>query len=339
MRALDAHVGTLRDKSLTEIRGIVEIWQPSDLLPATLDGHRAVQEQARDLPDEVLLVLAGNTLTEKGLPTFTADIASTYGSQGGGHGSLAEPLPHLRKWFATWASEERRHEEVLGDWLKFSGRVDMRSFEQSTQLFLMDGTDLGIQRDPYKGIIYTSVQELATHRSHQGLLELARTHRSKILQAICGTVAADEAKHGQTYRRFAEFLFTKDPNGMMCAVRDMIRQGVVMPAHNMREIKDGDASDGIEPAGQMFADFSQLADRLGVYTGKDYAEIWGFLLQKWKIGKRENGQWSHLPFPGLDGEGEEAQRKIIRRQEAIEKFASITREPKPVTREWTWLKT
>ncbi|MEL7339323.1 MAG: acyl-ACP desaturase, partial [Bacteroidota bacterium] len=51
---------------------------------------------------------------------------------------------------------------------------------------------------------------------------------------------------------------------------------IVMPAHMLRE------SGG--PMGELFAHFSDAAQRLGVYTAFDYIDILNDLLKRWKIG-------------------------------------------------------
>lgn len=48
-----------------------------------------------------------------------------------------------------------------------------------------------------------------------------------------------------------------------------------MPAHLMYDGKDGN----------LFENFSSVAQRLGVYTAKDYADILEFLVGRWKIEK------------------------------------------------------
>jgi acyl-[acyl-carrier-protein] desaturase len=340
MAALDQHIGTMQGLSWTRIKGIGLNWQPSDDLPdfsepeAGFRRIRDVQEQARQLPADILLVLAGNTLTEKGLPTFTADIATIYGSQGSGAGRVAVPLPNMRKWFGEWAGEERRHEEALGGWLRFTGRIDMDAFDRSTQLFLEDGMDLGIGGDPYKGIIYTSFQEMATHRSHVEIVKLLHRYGNKIIATTCGKVAADEAKHASTYRRFADVLFQSDPNGMMCALRDMLQHKIVMPAHNMREVNEGGDA---QPPGEMFAAFSALAARLEVYTAADYAKISRDLLLGWKVGELAGTTWKALPMQGLHDEGKAAQEKILRIQSITERYADRQTKPPEPSRDWSWL--
>lgn len=78
-----------------------------------------------------------------------------------------------------------------------------------------------------------------------------------------------------------------DPTGAMVAIADMMRKRITMPAHLMY--------DGRDP--RLFDHFSAVAQRLGVYTADDYAEILEFLVGRWKLEKLE----------GLAPEGRRAQ--------------------------------
>lgn len=84
-----------------------------------------------------------------------------------------------------------------------------------------------------------------------------------------------------------EKLFEIDPDGTVMAVADMMKKKISMPAHLMYDGKDDN----------LFDHFSAVAQRLGVYTAKDYADILEFLVKRWKI---EN-------LTGLSGEGHRAQ--------------------------------
>ena len=64
---------------------------------------------------------------------------------------------------------------------------------------------------------------------------------------------------------------------MMLAFSDMMKKKIVMPAHFLRE--SGDA------IGSAFEEFSNAAQRLGVYTAQDYIDIMQRLIDKWEIDK------------------------------------------------------
>ncbi|HQW46967.1 MAG TPA: acyl-ACP desaturase, partial [Chitinophagaceae bacterium] len=139
--------------------------------------------------------------------------------------------------------------------------------------------------DPYRTFCYTSFQELATNISHRRVATLSKKCGNTILSKICGLIAADEARHANAYKTFIARIFEIDTNEMMLAFEDMMRKKIVMPAQCMREL-----------GGQVntFANFSDAAQRLGVYTATDYVNIMKSLLNDWKIesmvGLKENGE-------------------------------------------------
>ena len=98
-------------------------------------------------------------------------------------------------------------------------------------------------------------------------------------------VAADETRHAKAYKNFVTKIFEVDTNEMMLAFEYMMRQKIVMPAILLRE--GGGKKD-------TFANFSDAAQRLGMYTANDYVDILRSLLDEWQIetmrGLKENGE-------------------------------------------------
>lgn len=107
------------------------------------------------------------------------------------------------------------------------------------------------------------------------------------LAQICGTIAADEKRHETAYTKIVEKLFQIDPDGTVLSLADMMRKKISMPAHLMYDGRDEN----------LFEHFSTVAQRLGVYTAKDYADILEFLVGRWNVEK----------VTGLSGEGRKAQ--------------------------------
>lgn len=103
-------------------------------------------------------------------------------------------------------------------------------------------------------------------------------------------IAADEKRHETAYTKITEKLFELDPDGTILALEDMMRKKISMPAHLMY--------DGVDD--NLFEHFSMVAQRLGVYTAKDYADILDFLVARWKVGD----------LTGLSSEGAKAQEYV-----------------------------
>ena len=98
-------------------------------------------------------------------------------------------------------------------------------------------------------------------------------------------MASDETRHAKAYKAFVTKIFEVDPNEMMLAFEYMMRKKIVMPAHLLRE--SGNKVN-------TFANFSDAAQRLGMYTSLDYIEILRSLIDEWQIesirGLKETGE-------------------------------------------------
>lgn len=340
LRGLDVHIGTMQQQIRTQIHGLPKVWQPSKYLPDFSNMERAaadvqrIQAETRKLSPELLVVLIGDTLTEEGLPTFLSRLFTLRGLESSASGDIHNGPSKLQQFFREWAGEEHRHGVLLNAFLRLCGRVDMQAYEQSVQLFLNDGLDLGIEADPYNGFVYTSFQELATQRSHMNVARIAKQQGAPRLAQICGQIASDESHHAKVYIEFVRYFFEKDPNGMMLALQHMLQKGITMPAHLMREV---DRSGNVLAPGESFAFFSDIAQRLGVYTAQDYAAISAELLSTWGVGNRLGDTWQPLMMPGLEEPGRDAQAKILRRQTVIEKMAMRPRSGTLPDHDWSWL--
>ncbi|HPI53331.1 MAG TPA: acyl-ACP desaturase [Chitinophagaceae bacterium] len=252
-------------------------WQPSELLPVTSAENfqeelKVLQGQAENLDYDLLAVLVGDTITEEALPTYETWLGAL-------DGVYKNPKSPWMKWIRMWTAEENRHGDVLNRYLYLSGRIDMPKFEASTQFLIADGFDLETNNDPYRTFVYTSFQELATNISHRRVATLSKKCGNTLLSRICGIVAADEARHANAYKTFISRIFELDTNEMMLAFEDMMRKKIVMPAQCLRELNEKI---------NTFSNFSDAAQRLGVYTPMDYVNIMRELIEHWNIeGLRE----------------------------------------------------
>ena len=254
------------------------IWQPQDFLPDArevgfTDKILEIQELAKDMPYDFWVVLVGDMITEEALPTYESWLMDVEGvDQVEGNGWAT--------WVQQWTAEENRHGDLLNKYLYLSGKVNMKEVEITTQHLIADGFDIGTDRDPYKNFIYTSFQELATYISHNRVAEIAKKAGNKGLAKMCKMVAGDEMRHHTAYAEFVERIFAVDPSQMMLAFTDMMKKKITMPAHFLRE------SGGV--ISSAFEEFSNTAQKIGVYTAKDYVDILDKLLKRWEIDKITN---------------------------------------------------
>ena len=255
-----------------------EIWQPTDMLPDFqkedyLEQVTQLREEAKELGYDFWIVLVGDMVTEEALPTYESWLMDMEGVDQHGRNSWS-------KWVRHWTGEENRHGDTLNKYLYLSGRVNMKEVEITTHHLINDGFEVGTGRDPYRNFVYTSFQELATNISHKRVGKIAKDKGNKMLSKMCNIIAGDEMRHHLAYREFVSTIFEYDPSEMMLAFADMMKKKIIMPAQNLRMSGGKMAS--------AFDDFSNAAQRLGVYTTFDYIDILEKLNAHWEISKRTN---------------------------------------------------
>lgn len=307
MQALEPKVAGFMDTFLVPIE---KIWQPSDFLPDSeeegfLEKVKEIREESKELGYDFWVTMVADTITEEALPTYESWLMDVVGIDQ--HGDFK--TNGWAKWVRAWTGEENRHGDVLNKYLYLSGRVNMREIEITTQHLLTDGFDIGTDRDPYKNFVYTSFQELATNISHKRVGQMAKKQGNALLGKMCTIIAGDEMRHHLAYREFVKAIFGEDPSGMMLAFADMMKKKIVMPAHFLRE------SGGT--IGTAFENFSNCAQRLGVYTAQDYVDIL----------RKLNAFWELESVRSLNEEAEKARDYLISLPARLERIAERMKFP------------
>lgn len=297
-------IAPIADEMVTEI--LLETgeksWQPQDYLPdLSQDGWeddvKELRAMAKELPDEVMVVLVGDMVTEEALPTYQTLLNTFEGCDD----PTGDSDSAWAKWSRGWTSEENRHGDLLNKYLYLSGKCDMRAIEVTIQHLITSGFNPQAQQDPYRGFVYTSFQERATKISHGNVGKLASESGDTNLKRICAKIAGDEARHEKAYQVFSQEILNRDPEGLIMTFGDMMRGQIVMPAELM--------TDGADP--DLYENFSAVAQKLGVYTAIDYAEIIGHLVKRWDL---ENVE-------GLSAEAEKEREYICKLPKRYKKLA------------------
>ena len=226
-------------------------------------------ERAKSLSDDLLVVLIGDMVTEEALPSYQTWLNRLRGMSDE-TGMSDRPWA---QWSRGWTAEENRHGDLLNRYLYLTGRVNMRSVETTIHHLIRNGFDARTDNDPYLGFIYTSFQERATKISHRNVATLARKAGEETLHTICGLIAGDEARHENAYKLFMSKVFEIDPAGALESFAVMMKRKIAMPAVLMYDGNDR----------QLFTKFSKVAQKLGVYTVQDYAEIIQDLVRHWRV--------------------------------------------------------
>lgn len=125
---------------LPMLKPVSKSWQPHDFLPLSSSDSffEEVQElrvRARELPDDYLVCLVGDMITEEALPTYQS-MFNTF--EGVRDKTGCSPTP-WGVWIRAWTAEENRHGDLLNRYLYLSGRVDMRMVERTTQYLIGSG--------------------------------------------------------------------------------------------------------------------------------------------------------------------------------------------------------
>jgi acyl-[acyl-carrier-protein] desaturase len=312
MQFLENKVEGFMDQYLIPVE---KIWQPSDFLPNSesetfFEEVKELRELAKDLPYDFWVAMVGDTITEEALPTYESWLMDVEGVDNVERNGWA-------KWVRQWTGEENRHGDMLNKYLYLSGRVNMREVEMTTQHLINDGFDIGTGRDPYKNFVYTSFQELATYVSHNRVSQIAKSYGDHKLAKMCKMIAGDEMRHHHAYSEFVTQIFKVDPSEMMMAFLYMMKLKITMPAVFLRE--SGEAM------GSAFEQFSNSAQRIGVYTSQDYVEILQKLIEKWEIDK----------MSGLTDEAEKARDYLMKLPDRMARIAErLVIPPDPFVFKW-----
>ena len=307
-------------EKLVLLRPVAECWQPDDFLPDCsgedwIERLTEFRDQAQGTPDELLVVLIGNTITEEALPSYQTWLNRVQGVTD----ETGTDMAPWAQWSRGWTAEENRHGDILNQFLYLSGRVDMRCVQATIQHLIRSGFNPEVGTDPYQSLMYVSFQERATKISHANVAGQARRGGQENLAKMCGVVAGDEARHEEAYKYFAREIFVRDPEGALIAFEALMRTKVTMPA---KQMDDGECDD-------IFGQFTRVAQSTTVYTVSDYTSIIEHLLK----------QWSVPDWTGLGPEGAEAQEYLCKLAPQMRRIAERveTRMVKQPKRPFAWI--
>ena len=159
-------------ENLSLLAPVDQAWQPTDYLPDLTAEDWAEQvarfrASARDLSDELLVVLVGNMVTEEALPNYAVRLEQI------AHDPTGTGDDPWARWLRGWTAEENRHGDLLNAYLRLTGRVDMRSVERTVHHLIRNGFNVGSDGGDYAGLIYAAFQERATRVTHGNVGRLA----------------------------------------------------------------------------------------------------------------------------------------------------------------------
>jgi acyl-[acyl-carrier-protein] desaturase len=305
-------------ENLALLTPVDQAWQPTDFLPDLTADDWAEQvtrfrASAQQVPDELLVVLVGNMITEEALPSYAISLNRVARDQTG-----TDDFPWAR-WLRGWTAEENRHGDLLNAYLRLTGRVDMRAIERTIHHLIANGFDSRNKGDDCSALIYAAFQERATRITHGNVGKLAAGNGDENLARICRKIAADEARHEAFYTRVVGEAMEREPETGILAFRAMIKGIISMPGRRMFDGQDPD----------LFDHFAVVSQRIGAYTVVTYAQIIEHLVEAWDVAHRS-----------LSGKAAKAQDYLCQQAEKYRRQADEIAETlarRPPAR-FTWLR-
>ena len=224
---LEPEAGRLMDRHLK----VAQEWFPHDYIPYRL-GRDFDKEPWT--PDQPRLTGVAQTsfeiglLTEDNLPSYHRLIHGMFGK---GDGAWLN-------WVGRWTAEEGRHAIVLRDYLTVTRGLDPVQLErgrmdQVSRGYYPDGNGGARALDPLDGVVYTTLQELATRIAHRNTGTFTQ---DPIIEKLTARIATDENLHYVFYRDLGKAALEIAPSEMMLAINRQVT-GFAMPGLDIPEFK------------------------------------------------------------------------------------------------------
>jgi acyl-[acyl-carrier-protein] desaturase len=206
---LEPVVAGLLDRHLAQAKE----WFPHQLVPYSrgrdFEPDYEWSPEDTSLPEEVRSSLFVNLLTEDNLPHYFRTIDFMFGR----HAAWGE-------WARRWTAEEGRHSIVIRDYLTVTRTLDPVALERARMAQVSRG-EVPEPDLPQEGIVYVSLQELATRIAHHNTGKLVD---DPVGYEVMKRVAADENRHYLFYRDLASAAMELDPSGMVMAIESQVRE-------------------------------------------------------------------------------------------------------------------
>lgn len=204
-------------------------WFPHEYVPYEVGRNYKLEpweEADSPLSPVARTALEVNLLTEDNLPYYHLALWEMFGRDG-----------VWAEWVRRWTAEEGRHAIVLRDYLTVTRGVDPIVLErgrmdQVSRGYYPDGSG-GSFADPLDGVVYTTLQELATRLAHRNTGAFTN---DPLIEKLTARIAIDENLHYVFYRELGRVALEIDPSAMMLAINRQVT-GFSMPGMEIPEFK------------------------------------------------------------------------------------------------------
>jgi acyl-[acyl-carrier-protein] desaturase len=188
-------------------------WFPHTLVPYSrgrdFEPDYEWSPEEAGVPAEVRSSLFVNLLTEDNLPYYFRTIESMFGRESA-----------WGEWSRRWTAEEARHSIVLREYLTVTRAIDPVELERARMAQMSCG-QVPEPDTPQDGLVYVSLQELATRIAH---LNTGKLVGDRVAYEIMKRVASDENRHHLFYRDLTAAALEVDPSGMVIAMERQVRE-------------------------------------------------------------------------------------------------------------------
>ena len=272
-------------------------WFPHELVPwgrgRDFAPGDAWDPEEYPLPDAVRSALYLNLLTEDNLPYYFHAISWLFGEDS-----------VWGEWNRRWTAEEHRHSIVIRDWMTVTRAVDPVVLERARMAQVSLGyAPEGKLLNTCEGVVYVTLQELATRISHRNTGRLLDGPG----QDVMAKVAYDENFHFLFYRDLASAMLEADPNRMVLALESQVKT-FQMPGAGIPD----------------FARHAAAVAAAGIYDfNVHYEQILAPVVLR---------SWGLESITGLNAEAEQARERTLhhlRRIERVSRRVAERRDSRP----------
>jgi acyl-[acyl-carrier-protein] desaturase len=261
-------------------------WFPHDYVPYER-GRNYVEEPwvpaDSGLPDVAKTSLEVNLLTEDNLPYYQLALWRTFGND-----------EAWGDWVRQWTAEEGRHAIAIRDYLTVTRGLDPAVLDRGRMDMALRGwypdfAEIG----PVDGVVFTTIQELATRISHRNTGMITEDPGA---EKLCARIATDENLHYVFYRDLAAATLAVDPSAVVLAIKRQVTN-FQMPGADM----------------PGFADKAKEMARAGVYNLRIHVDqvLRPVLEKHWKLAEVE----------GLSDEAKQAREDVFHHLDRLDKVA------------------
>jgi acyl-[acyl-carrier-protein] desaturase len=183
-------------------------WFPHQFVPYGAAGSEIAEQwepRHSAFPPAVRAALQLNLLTEDNLPYYHLALAT-----------VGTPDSAWGEWSRRWTAEEGRHAIVLRDFLTVTRAIDPVVLERERMAQVSRGYYPTASGSPCDGLVYVTLQELATRIAHRNT---GIACGDATAERLMTRIALDESLHFAFYRDVACGALEIDPSAMVLAMR------------------------------------------------------------------------------------------------------------------------